>query len=113
MAIKLKPDEEAWLEDFRKALQENYPGRIEEMVIFRSQDGRFYLPDYTLNTVVILNEGDRKAIKDINFLGHYLSVLSEAIPFVWVYTREEWKNHRLNGYLPYRGDGTSVWPNQS
>ena len=113
MAIKLNPDEEAWLDEYRRALQEKYPGLVEDMVIFRSEEGRFYLPDYSLNTVVVLKKGDRKTIKDIDFLGHYLSVLSEAVPFVWVYTHGEWKNHQSNGSLPYRGDGTSVWPSQS
>ena len=112
MALKLKPDEEAWLDEYRRALVEKYPGLVEDIVVFRSEDGREYLPDYTLNTVVILKKGNRKMMKDIDFLGHYLSVLSEAIPFVWVYTRDEWTQHRRNGSLPYRGEGTSVWPNQ-
>ena len=111
--MELSAVEQAWLDEYRRALQENYPGLVEDMVIFDSGDGRYYLPDYTLNTVVILKKGDRQIIKDIDFLGHDLSVLSEAIPFVWVYTHSEWKDHQLDGSLPYKGTGTSVWTTQS
>ena len=111
--MELSADEQVWLDDYRQALDKRYPGLVDDMVIFRAEDGRFYLPEYSLNTVVILKKGDRKTIKDIDFLGHDLSVLSEAIPFVWVYTHGEWKNHQQNGSLPYKGDGTSVWPSQS
>ena len=108
--MELSADERDWLEEYRRALRDNYPGLVEDLVLFRAEEGRYYLPDYTLNTVVILKKGDQQTIKDIDFLGHDLSVLSEAIPFVWVYTHSEWKDHQLNGSLPYRGDGTSVWP---
>ena len=111
--MELSVDEQAWLDEYRQALQENYPGLVEEMVIFRAEEGRFYLPNYALNTVVILKKGDRQTIKDIDFMGHNLSVLSEAIPFVWVYTWDEWNDHQQNGSLPYKGKGTSVWPSQS
>ena len=111
MALKLKPDEEAWLDEYRRALVEKYPGLVEDMIVFHSGDGRYHLPDYTLNTVVILKGSDRETQKEIDFLGHHLAVLSETIPFVWVYSQDEWKHHRLKGSLPYNGDGTSVWPN--
>ena len=111
--MELTADEKAWLDEYRRALQENYPGMVEDVVIFRSEEGRYHLPDYSLNTVVILKKGDSKTIKDIDFLGHDLSVLSEAIPFVWVFTHSEWKDHQTRGSLPYIGEGTSVWPSQS
>ncbi len=111
--MELNADEQAWLDEYRLALGNKYPGLVEDMVVFRSDEGRFFLPDYALNTVVILKKGDRQTIKDIDFMGHDLSVLSEAIPFVWVYTRGEWKDLQRDGSLPYKGEGTSVWLSQS
>jgi hypothetical protein len=112
LPLNLNPDEKKWLDEYRQALEREYPGLIEDMVIFRAEDARSYLPEYTLNTVVILKRGNRQTRKDVDFLGHSLAVLSDAIPFVWVYTRSEWKHHRLNGSLPYKGDAISVWSNQ-
>ncbi|MYC31087.1 MAG: hypothetical protein F4X65_13515 [Chloroflexi bacterium] len=111
--MKLSNDEQAWLDEYRVTLDKEYPGLVEDIVIFRSDEGRFYLPEYSLNTVVILKKGDRRTGKDVEFMGHYLAVLSEAFPFIWAYTQDEWKLHRRNETLPYKGDGLSVWSRQS
>lgn len=113
MAIKLKPDEEAWLNEYRRALEEKYPGMVEDIVIFRSDEAQSYVPDYAINTVVVLQECDRRTRKDIERLGYHSAGLSDAMPFVWAYSQSEWKQRRNDGRLPYLGDGTSVWSNKS
>ena len=111
--MELNADEQAWLDEYRRALQENYPGLVEDMVIFRSEDASYYLPDYALNTVVVLKKGDRQTIKEIHRLGYRTAGLSDAMPFIWVYTENEWKQRRGDGMLPYMGDGTPAWSNHS
>ena len=111
--MDLNHDEQTWLEEYRQALQKNYPGLVEDMVVFDAEEGRFLIPEYTVNVVVILKKHDRQTGKDVDFLGHRLAVLSDAIPFVWVYSQDEWKHRRQDGSLPYRGDGISVWHNKT
>ena len=44
MALKLRPDEQAWLEEFRQALEKEYVGLVEDMVVFYAQDSTLHLP---------------------------------------------------------------------
>lgn len=111
--MQLNQDEQAWLEEYRQALQKNYPGLVEDMVVFRADDARSYVPDYAINTVVILKECARQTINDIDWLGYHSAGLSDAMPFIWVYNQAEWKQRQRDGKLPYLGDGTSVWPKKS
>ena len=110
--MELNTEEQAWLKEYQQALRDRYPGLVEDMVIFRSEDASYYLPDYALNTVVVLKECDRQTRKEVDRLGYHSAGLSDAMPIIWVYTQAEWKQRRHDGMLPYVGDGTSAWPNK-
>lgn len=107
--MELKAHEQAWLKEFRQALNEKYPGMVEDVVIFDAEDASSYVPDYAVNTVVILKKGGQDEIRDIDYLGYYLSAVSDTIPLIWVYTHAEWKRLQQEMRLPYEGSGTSVW----
>ena len=111
--MELSADEQVWLDDYRHALDKRYPGLVDDMVIFRADDARSYVPDYAVNTVVILKECDRQTRKDIDHLGYHSAGMSNAMPIIWVYSHSEWKQRQHDGMLPYLGDGTSVWPKKS
>ena len=111
--MELTVDEQAWLRDFQRALQKNYPGLVEDLVIFRADDAQSYVPDYALNTVVVLKECDLQTRKAIERLGFQGTGLSDVMPFIWVYNQAECKQRRNDGMLPYLGDGTSVWSSKS
>ena len=107
--MELKAYEQAWLDEFRQALEEKYPGMVEDVVIFDAEDAMSHVPDYAVNTVVILKKGDRDEIRDIDYMGYYLSAVSDTIPLIWVYTQAEWKRLQQEMRLPYKGSGISVW----
>lgn len=107
--MELNADEQAWLDEYRQALQENYPGLVDEMVIFRDDEALSYVPDYAINTVVVLKECDRQTRKAVERLGYHVAGLSDAWPIIWAYNHSEWKWRGQKGVLPYLGDGTSVW----
>ena len=111
MTLKLKPDEQHWLEEYRQELRRQYPGVIEDLVVFDAQESDLFIPDYTVNVVVILKEGNRQTIKEVDSLGYSLSALSDAIPFIWVYTKAEWQQRQQKSLLPYKGNGVAVWSN--
>lgn len=111
--MELNADEQAWLDEYRLALHKNYPGLVEDMVIFRSDEARSYVPDYAINAVVVLKKCDRQTRKAVERLGYDSAGLSDAMPFIWAYDQSEWKQRRSDGSLPYLGDGTPVWSNKS
>ena len=53
MTLKLKPDEEHWLEEYRQELRRQYPGVIEDLVVFDCQDSKIPLARDRLNVAVV------------------------------------------------------------
>ncbi len=109
--MELKAYEQAWLDEFRQVLKEKYPGMVEDVVVFDAQDSTLHLPDDTVNVAVKVNDNEnrRQLEKDISRLGHRLAVLSDAMPFIVVYSNSEWKQRQESDSLPYRSGGQSIW----
>ncbi len=95
--MKLTPEEHAWLESYQRALAERFPGLIEEMVVFGSKARGDAGPDSDLDVMVILRQGDRNTKREVRHLGHRLAVISDAVPSIMVYTREEWSARERGG----------------
>ena len=69
MELKLKKYERVWLEKYRQALDEQYPDLVEEVLVFSRRDSNVQIPEYTVNVVVILKEGDWQTHNDVRFPG--------------------------------------------
>ena len=113
--LNLTPDEKTWISDYRHALRENYPGLVKDLVVFGRADSTTHLPrDRTVNVVVTIKGGNdwRRLVNEISRLGYKLSVLSDVMPLIWVYTVAEWKQRWHDDTLPYDGAGTSAWLTQ-
>jgi predicted nucleotidyltransferase len=109
--LTLIHEEQVWLNAYRKALSEQFPGLVEEVLIFGSKARGDAGPDSDLDVLVILREGDRNRKRSVRHLGHSLAVVSEAVPSIMVYTREEWNGRRSSGSPFYRAvmrDGVSI-----
>ncbi len=102
MTANLQPYDQAWLDEYRAALEQKYPGQFERLFTFSQDESRIIIPDYTVNTVVIIKDGDRQTVRDIEWIGTSLSALTEAIPVIWVYTEEEWEWCKKDGHLPFQ-----------
>ena len=94
--------EQMWLGQYRQALPKTCRDQFDRLFVFDVADSRVFSPDYTVNVVVLLKEATRQIIDDIEYLGCDLSVLSETIPLIWVYTKAEWEHRKRNDLLPYR-----------
>ena len=101
MAVKLKPYEQEWLDEYQEALRQKYAGVFDRLFTFDRDDSRIPLPDYSVNVVVILKKGERETIKDIELLGYNLAALSEAFPLIWGYTEEDWQHRKKEHRLPF------------
>lgn len=89
--MQLTPDERNWLAAYRKRLAERFPDLVEELIIFGSKARGDAGPDSDLDVLVILRRGDRHTKKEVRHLGHSLAVLSEVVPSIMVFGREEWR----------------------
>ena len=109
--LQLIPDEQSWLESYRQALRERFPGLIDDIIIFGSKARGDAGPDSDLDVLVVLREGERQTKNEVRRLGHHLAVLSEAVPSIMVYTKAEWMEREHDGSPFYRAvmrDGVHV-----
>lgn len=88
--MNLTSEEQTWLDTFRQALAKQLPDLIEEIIIFGSKARGDAGPDSDLDLLVILREGGRDRKREVRHIGHHLAAVSEVVPSIMVYTREEW-----------------------
>ncbi len=109
--MKLTLAEQTWLDDYRQALSKQFPELVEEMVVFGSKARGEAGPESDLDVLVIVREGDRGLKRAIRHLAHELAAVSDAVPSIMVYTREEWIRRERNAspfYQAVTRDGVRV-----
>ena len=92
--MKLTPEERTWRDAYCQELARQFPDLVEEIVLFGSQARGEAGADSDLDVLVIIREGDRTKKRAVRHIGHHLAVMSEAVPSIMVYTREEWFSRR-------------------
>jgi len=100
--MKLTDDEQAWLDAYRKELAEEFPGLVEEILIFGSKARGEAGPDSDLDVLLVIREGDSKRKREVRRIGHMLAAMSEAVPSIMVYTRYEWAMRERGGSAFYQ-----------
>ena len=98
--LKLTLDEQAWLDEYRKALDGAFPGIVEDILIFGSKARGDSGMESDLDVLVVLREADRQTKREVRHTGHLLSALSDAQPSIMVYTKAEWQERERDSPLP-------------
>ena len=101
MAVKLKPYEQEWLDEYEEALRQKYAGVFDRLFTFDRADSKIHIPKYMVNVVVILKKGDRQTTRGVELLAQELALLTEAFPFTLVYTKEDWECRKREHRLPF------------
>jgi hypothetical protein len=95
--MQLTPDEHAWLETYRYALTEHYPGVVNHMVIYGSKARGDAHPDSDLDVLLIIKNEAGSIRRPLRRLGYDLAVGFDAIPSILAYTQEEWEQRKQRG----------------
>ena len=86
----LHPEEQTWLDEYRKALDERHPGAVLRMVIYGSKARGDAREDSDLDVLIIIRN-DATALKvPLRCIGYDLAAASYAIPSIMAYTQAEW-----------------------
>ena len=109
--LTLHPDEQTWLDEYRKALSERYPGTVLRMVIYGSKARGDAREDSDLDVLLLVRDGSGHLKLPLREIGYELAATSEVVPSILAYTREEWDDRKRRGY-PFQKiverDGVSV-----
>lgn len=92
--MKLTAEEEQWLKDYRQILARQFPELVERIVVFGSKARGTATANSDLDILVLIQEGDWKLKDLITAPGYELSLGTEVVPSLMVYTREEWEQLR-------------------
>ncbi len=87
----LNPDEQVWLQEYKKALEEQYPGLVQDFIIFGSKARGDAREDSDLDVLLIIREGDWRFKDKVADLGTEIAIGSNCVPSIIVYTEAERK----------------------
>ncbi|MCY4558186.1 MAG: hypothetical protein OXF79_17800 [Chloroflexi bacterium] len=109
--LNLSADEQAWLDEFRRQLEEKFPGLVEDIIIFGPYARGISDPEVEMFTLVLIKEGDQKKTKAIAELGYYVDLDTTLVsPTLLVRTMAEWEEskRKQGGIYQWAHDGVSA-----
>ena len=92
--MKLTHEEERWLRSYRQTLAQQFPGLVEQIIIFGSKARETATADSDLDILLVIREGDWRIKDRVTEPGYELSLGTNVVPSIMVYTREEWEQYR-------------------
>ena len=110
--LNLTIGEQGWLDEYRRQLEEKFPGLVEDIIIYGPYARGVSDPDVDMQVLVIIREGDSAQEEKVGGLGHDIdSTGFWAAPSILVYARDDWGEGRRTGVSHYEraaADGISV-----
>lgn len=100
--LQLTPDEQTWLEAYRKALNEQYPGTVIRMVIYGSKARGEAHPDSDIDVLLIVKNDAGRLKRPLRRIGYELAATSDAVPSILAYTQGEWEDRKESAHLSSR-----------
>jgi len=109
--LNLSADEQAWVDEFRRQMGEQFPGLLEDIIIFGPYSRGISDPEVDMFTLVLIKEGTREKKDAVADLGYYVDLDTTLVsPTLMVRTMAEWEeSKRAKGWI-YRQahDGISA-----
>ncbi len=92
--MTLTPEEEQWLKDYQQLLVQRFPGLVERIVIFGSKARETATADSDLDILLVIRGGGWQLKDQVTEPGYELSVGTNVVPSIMVYTQEEWEQYQ-------------------
>lgn len=109
--LTLEPAEQAWLDEYRRALRERHPGVVARLAIYGSKARGDAHADSDLDVLLVVNDGAGHLKRPLRLLGYDLAAEGWAVPSIMAFTQTEWARLK-NVRSPYRQsierDGVTV-----
>ena len=96
--LTLHPEEQTWLDEYRKALRERHPGTVLRMVIYGSKARGDAREDSDLDVLLVVRDGAGHLKLPLREIGYELAAVSWAVPSILAYTQEEWEDRKRRGF---------------
>lgn len=90
-ASKLTRAERKWLDSYRRKLLRQYPGAVEQILLYGSKARGDAGPDSDLDVLLILRNRDAGRKRQLRWIGYLLAATSDVVPSILAYTSDEWE----------------------
>ena len=95
--LTLHPEEQTWLDEYRKALMDRQPGAVARMLVYGSKARGNAHEDSDIDVLLIVKNEAADLKRVLRRIGYRLSATSYAVPSIFAYTQEEWEQRRRIG----------------
>jgi predicted nucleotidyltransferase len=95
--LQLTPEEQAWLDAYREALDKKHPGAVEEMLIYGSKARGKARADSDLDVLLIVKNDANALKRELRWIGYLLAAKTDVLPSIFAYTEEEWESRKRSG----------------
>ena len=90
----LSSEERAWLDAYRAAITARFGHLISSIIVFGAKARGDSTADSDLDLLLVIDEGDWHVKSEIADVAYELSMGTDVVPSVKVYTRAEWEELR-------------------
>lgn len=95
--LKLTDAEQAWLDAYRDALNEQHPEAVKEMVIYGSKARGQAHAESDVDVLLIVENDAAELKRDLRWIGYLLAAKTDVLPSILAYTEAEWESRRRSG----------------
>ena len=95
--LTLHPEERIWLDEYRKALLDQQPDAIRQMLLYGSKARGDAREDSDIDILLIVKNEAANLKRVLRRIGYRLSATSYAVPSILAYTEEEWEQRKRIG----------------
>ncbi len=95
--LQLTAEEQAWLDNYRAALNEQHPGAVQEMLIYGSKARGQARAESDLDLLLIVKNSSGKLKRELRRIGYILAAKTDVLPSILAYTEEEWESRKRSG----------------
>lgn len=99
--LKLTTEEQAWLDAYRKALEEKHPGMVEQMLVYGSKARGQAHGESDLDVLLIVKNEASHLKRELRRVGYLLAATLDVLPSILAYTQDEWESRKRSG-SPFR-----------
>lgn len=89
--LALRDNEQSWLDAYRRRLSNEFPGLVQQIIVYGPRSRGRTQPNPGLNMLIIISDGGWEIKDAVGALGHLVDMEDYfAAPTILVYTQDEW-----------------------
>ena len=92
--LALHSEERIWLDEYRQALVEEWPGAVVRMLVYGSKARGDAHEDSDIDVLLVLRNEAEQLKRPLRHIGYDLAAASSAVPSIMVHTQAEWERPR-------------------